>query len=93
MLAVPPQYVLRVLSHIHINAWASGVKLIQPEFIGNAKRAQTNLVVALSSPNGVINPANGQGFGQMPAEGPFLMDVAPNQISPIVECINSKCPD
>jgi hypothetical protein len=82
-------------------ASARGVQLIQPDVIGKHKGAQANLVVALSRPDpnggangsdvgGVINPATGQGFGQMPAGGPYL---APDAIQTIIDWIDNGCLD
>jgi hypothetical protein len=50
-----------------LNAVAFGTyRLIDPEMIGNGRGAETNIVIALSNPDGV------EGLGQMPYEGPFL---------------------
>jgi hypothetical protein len=62
-----------------LNLTAYGYQLIEPHKIGNNQGDQTNLVVALSNPDGV------DGFGRMPNGGPYLSQ---EKIDVIIAWIN-----
>jgi hypothetical protein len=62
-------------------------RLIAPELVGNGRGRQTNLVIALSQPDGVDSN------GQMPNDGPFLTDTHPSFIDEIVRWIDDNMPD
>jgi hypothetical protein len=63
---------------------ALGLRLIDPNMVGNGQGAQTNLVIALRDEDGV------EGNGQMPNGGPFL---PVDQIDEIVRWIDAGMPD
>jgi hypothetical protein len=65
----------------------STFRLIDPSLVGNGKGRQTNLIIALTDPDGV------EGNGQMPNNGPFLTDTHPTFIDEIVRWIDDGMPD
>jgi hypothetical protein len=67
-----------------LNATGYGYPLIDPEKIGNNQGDQTNLVIALTNPAGVM------GFGRMPNDGPYLPQ---EKIDVIIAWINDGALD
>jgi len=64
-----------------LNAKARGYYLINPEYRGNGEGHRTNLVIALTDPDGV------DGNGRMPIDGPFV-DIDSEEIQTIIAWIN-----
>jgi hypothetical protein len=65
-----------------LDSVAHGLPLIAAGLIGNGRGNETNLVVALSNPDGVM------GLGQMPLGGPFL---SRKEIDAIIQWIDEGC--